>query len=142
MGMDAFFQRIFCSLPRRCTLWGLFHRFLALLAFKAWNFAYPKLTEKSIFRIRGKAQFPWLMSTFKPNLSVPSDLKKIPNNFRVYSKMFKRIFEYTLKFSNHNIPKFFQVHLETKVYEIKKHRTRVLPFHKFCEWLQVNLPKI
>ena len=41
-----------------------------------------------------------------------------------------------------NIPKFFQVHLGSKDYEVKKHRTRVLPFHMFCKWLQANLPKI
>jgi predicted AAA+ superfamily ATPase len=41
-----------------------------------------------------------------------------------------------------NIPKFFQVHLGSKDYEVKENRARVLPFHKFCEWLQANLPKI
>jgi predicted AAA+ superfamily ATPase len=41
-----------------------------------------------------------------------------------------------------NIPKFFQVHLGSKDYEVKENRARVLAFHKFCEWLQANIPKI
>jgi hypothetical protein len=81
------------------------------------------------------------MSTFEPNLLVLLIARKFLNNFRVYSKIFKGIFEYTLKFLNRNIPKFFQVHLGSKDYEVKEHRARVLPFHKFCEWLQNNLPK-
>jgi predicted AAA+ superfamily ATPase len=41
-----------------------------------------------------------------------------------------------------NIPHFFQVHLGGKDYEIKEYRARVIPFHKFCEWLQANIPQI
>ena len=41
-----------------------------------------------------------------------------------------------------NIPYFFQVHLGSKDYEIKKHRARVLPFNKLCQWLIENSPAI
>ena len=44
------------------NIWLLFDGFLELLAHEACNFAYPSHAEKSIFT--------WLMSSFKPNLSV------------------------------------------------------------------------
>jgi predicted AAA+ superfamily ATPase len=41
-----------------------------------------------------------------------------------------------------SIPTFFQVHLGTKDYEVKKCRARVCPFHKLCEWLSLNSPNV
>ena len=46
MGMDAIFQRIFCSLLRRCPLWGLFKRFLALLASSPIDLSYSTNYQK------------------------------------------------------------------------------------------------